>query len=251
MVVILLFLVGLCWGSFLNVVACHCMQQGSILSIRSRCCRCKQALAWYDLVPLFSWLLLKGSCRYCRVSIVWLYPLIEIVTAIFITALALLVPSTYFFAYFILFSALIIAVRTDMEHMLIARVTSLYMVPVGLLFSVCGMIPISASISAIGALGGYFFLYGIARVFTFCTRKDGLGQGDMELLACIGAFTGPMGCWAALFIGSIAGTCVGLLFMRGTQQTMGGIKIPFGPFLAFGAMLHVLYMYSTIQIFFL
>jgi leader peptidase (prepilin peptidase)/N-methyltransferase len=94
--------------------------------------------------------------------------------------------------------------------------------------------------SLLGALGGYISLYAIACIFTICTGKDGLGQGDMELMACIGAFTGPYGCWSTLFIGSVAGSCAGIAYMLITGKKES-VKIPFGPFLALGAILHVLF----------
>ena len=236
--------VGLCWGSFLNVVAYRLMQTTPFsLLDRSHCTSCAHQLAWYDLIPVVSWFMLESRCRYCSTPISWLYPFIELISATSLTLLALMVPLHYFFAYFIFFSALIITIRTDTEYMLISQLTSVYLAPVGIVFSQFNLLPISTPISLVGAASGYVGLYTVAKFFKICSGKDGLGQGDIELLACIGAFTGPWGCWTSLFIGSIVGSAFGILYIFITKKSSTA-KIPFGPFLALGAIVHVL-LYSV------
>ena len=128
----LLLLVTLCliWGSFLNVVAYRWMQNKSIITPRSYCPYCEKAIAWYDNIPVLSWLILHGTCRSCQQPISWLYPFIELVTAISLIALYLSVPTIYLPAYALFFSALIIIIRTDLEHMLIMQAMTLYLIPV-------------------------------------------------------------------------------------------------------------------------
>jgi len=237
-VLLILFVMCACWGSFLNVLAHRLIIGSSLFRKRSHCPSCKHTIAWYDLFPIFSWFILKGSCRNCRKAISMLYPFIELLSAIILTALAFFTPPHYFLAYFLFFSALIVTIRTDLEFMLISRVMTLYLVPLGWLLCGFGFLPLSFGQSILGSLGGYFFLYAVSRIFWFVTRKDGMGQGDLDLLALVGAFTGPVGCWTTLLIGSILGSGIGIAYLLAYKPSEP-LKIPFGPFLAIGAMTHV------------
>jgi len=177
-------------------------------------------------------------CRTCHTSISLLYPFIELLTLIILSTLYYYVPSDYFFGYFILISALIVTIRSDLETMLISRYVTLCLVPFGLLFSALGLLPISLTESIVGSFVGFGGLYLIAYTFYRLTGKNGLGQGDIDLLALIGAFTGTIGCWATILIGSVTGSVLGLIYMR-SKQSRTSIKIPFGPFLAFGAISYI------------
>lgn len=148
------------------------------------------------------------------------------------TLLVARVQPYYVPAYFLFFSALIVTIRTDLETMLISRYTSLFLVPVFIGMSYLHYLPLSVQESIQGALFGYMLLYVIAFIFKHIRKQDGLGEGDMELLACIGAATGIQGAWAALFVGSIIGSTYALALRAHT--------IPFGPFLGGGALAYVL-----------
>jgi prepilin signal peptidase PulO-like enzyme (type II secretory pathway) len=117
---LLLVPVWLCWGSFLNVVAYRILHKKSIVKPRSQCPHCNHSLAWLDLIPVLSWVYLKGRCRYCGQPISTLYPFIEILTTLVMTLLVIMAPTRYVPAYFILFSALIVTIRSDIETMLIS-----------------------------------------------------------------------------------------------------------------------------------
>lgn len=238
----------MCWGSFLNVVSFRVIQGVSIIFPRSFCPHCSYQIAWYDNIPVFSWLFLKAACRNCTVSISWLYPAIELFTTFIMALLFYSVPLHYFFAYFIFFSALIVTLRSDLETMLISRFVTLFLIPVALLCGACAVLPITLWESAIGALGGYGMLFGFAKFFTLTTRKEGIGQGDIELLALIGSFTGFLGCWFSLFFGSLVGTCLMVPYMLITKQPTGK-RIPFGPFLVVGAIIFVLRQHEIILFF--
>lgn len=241
-VLLILFAVCACWGSFLNVLAHRLIIGSSLFRRRSQCPSCTHTIAWYDLFPIFSWIFLRGLCRNCHKPISILYPVVELLSATSLTSLAFFIPLHYFLAYFLFFSALIVTIRTDLEFMLISRVMTLYLVPAGLLLSTFGFLPLTLSESAIGSLGGYFFLYAVSRIFWFITHKDGMGDGDLDLLALIGAFTGPMGCWTTLLIGSILGSGIGIAYLLAYKPSEP-LKIPFGPFLAIGAMTHVFMLF--------
>ena len=233
-----LFPFFLCWGSFLNVLGFRLIRGQDVVWSRSCCPHCNHVIAWYDNIPVISYLMLNGKCRTCHASISFLYPFIELFTLITLSALYYSVPPTYFFSYFILISALIVTIRSDLETMLISRYVTLFLVPFGLLFSALGLLPITLPESIAGCLVGSGGLYLIAYTFFRLTGKQGLGQGDIDLLALIGSFTGIIGCWATILIGSITGSVLGLIYMRGIRSP-NSIKIPFGPFLALGAICYI------------
>lgn len=236
---LLLVPVWLCWGSFLNVLAYRLVREQNIAKPRSRCPYCHHQLSWYDNIPVLSWLLLQGRCRSCHHSISILYPAIEILTTVVMTCLVSLVPTRFIPAYFILFSALIVTMRSDLETMLISQYMTLFIVPVGFICSYLGLLPISLWQSLMGAVFGYLFLWTLAHLFLWLTGKKGMGDGDFELLALIGSFLGLTGTWYTLMIGSISGSLVGvILILVGTATR--NTKIPFGPFLAAAAIIFVL-----------
>jgi leader peptidase (prepilin peptidase)/N-methyltransferase len=156
-------------------------------------------------------------------------------TAVICTLILAYLPLHYFFAYFVFASALIITIRTDAEFMLIPQLCSLYVVPIGIVFSIIGRLPIAPLESVIGALLGYSTLAIIAYIYKKYTGHTGLGDGDPELLAGIGAFVGINGVWYTMLIGSLSATVyAGILIYLGHAGTQS--KIPFGPFLALGAL---------------
>ena len=229
----------LCWGSFLNVLGYRLVRGQNIAWPRSSCPHCSHVIPWYDLIPVFSWLVLRGSCRFCHRPISALYPFIELITTVVMITLYLTIPHLYFFPYFIFFSALITTIRSDIETMLISRYVTIFLIPLGILLSALGLLPISPLDSVAGALLGFFFLYTMSKLFLVFAGKQGMGQGDLELLAFIGSFLGAVGCWIALLIASVLGSLIGVGYMAITRSS-SSTKIPFGPFLAFGAMLYVL-----------
>jgi leader peptidase (prepilin peptidase)/N-methyltransferase len=247
----MLFLIPLflIWGSFLNVIAYRLVNDISFKKHRSFCPKCNKILSWYDLIPIVSWLFLRGSCRNCNASISFLYPAIELFSAISFYLLFLNIPFPYSISYFVFFSALIITIRTDIETMLISRYVTLFLVPLALAFSLFDLLPIAPMTMLFGTLFGYFLLFFISKTFFLFTKKEGIGQGDIELLALIGAFTGIMGCWISLLLGSILGSVFGIILIL-LQHLNFQTRIPFGPFLALGSMIYVLYQDYILYLFF-
>ena len=260
MILILVILLTLCWGSFLNVVASRIVNNQPFFTKRSYCPNCKTKIAWYDNIPVISWILLRAQCRHCKKPISMLYPFTEIVTAIIITGLFVFFKThnpnflqnffsiAQFTTYIIFFSALIVATRTDLHAMVIPQLFSFWLVPVGALFSFLGLTNITFSDSLFGAGLGYGILWIVAKLFKVFAKKDGLGEGDMELLAMIGAFLGPLGAWFSLTIGSILGLLIGgayILFYKKNKTA----RIPFGPFLALGATLYFFFETTILKLF--
>lgn len=231
-------LIFLAWGSYLNSLGYRLLNLEHFFKARSFCPTCKHPIAWYDNIPVLSWLLLGARCRSCKQSISWLYPFIEIITTGLLFTLSRTVPAQYFIVYFIFFSALIITIRTDFEAMLISRFATIYLIPFGMLAAGMGKLPITLTESIAGSILGYIILWCTQKLSFAITKQDSLGQGDVELLAFIGAFTGPLGCWIALLVGSTCGSLISLFYMTVTQQRIE--KVPLGAYLSLGAMIFVL-----------
>lgn len=241
---LLIALLFLCWGSFLNVMAYRMLYGVPFFgpkSARSRCPHCKEVIAWYDLIPLVSWLWLRARCRRCQAPISWLYPLIEAITLFSLWGLYVYVDPQYWIAYGIFFSALIITIRTDLEEMIILRPFTLGILPLGLVFSFFGYLPISLASSILGAILGFLLLGSVRYGYYWYSGEHGMGDGDPELLAAIGAFVGPLGCWIALLIGSCLGSLVGLGLVVLYGAAARKKPLPFGPFLAIGAFIYVIF----------
>lgn len=183
--------------------------------------------------------MLGGKCRFCQQSISVLYPCIELLTTLLLIALVLFVPPQFYVGYFIFFSALIVTIRSDLDTMLISRFATLYLIPVALILTYFNLLPVTVTHSIAGALSGYLFLWTVAKLFHYLTKKEGMGEGDMDLLALIGAFTGIVGWWISLLIGSCIGSIIGISLIA-LQKNTRSTQIPFGPFLAGGAILYVL-----------
>jgi len=234
-------LLGLVWGSFLNVVGYRLMSGDSLLGARSRCPRCAAIIRWYDLFPVVSYCALGGVARCCRIPISWLYPFIEIFSAV--AALALwhdaLMWSGYgslamigrMSAYGILLSGFIVATRTDLEALVVPRIVIAVMGVAGGLASVCGVLPVSVLASCLGAGVGYLSLWGLNYLSRRMVGQDGIGEGDMELLAVVGIFWGLVGVWAVAFMSSVLGTLCALVYLAMTGKGRH-TRIPFIPFMA-------------------
>jgi leader peptidase (prepilin peptidase) / N-methyltransferase len=230
----------LLFGSFLNVVGYRLIHNYNIIFKRSFCPECKNNIAWYDLVPVVSWVILYGSCRNCKQPISWLYPAIELLTASSFTALTSFVEPRYWIGYGLFFTVLLIIIRTDTQSMLISRYTTLAIIPLASILSYYHKLPITLIESIIGSLTGYFILWFIAQCFYLLRNKQGMGEGDFELLSMIGSFLGIQGVFISLFIGSIAGSCLGMyLILRGFDART--TKIAFGSWLALGAISYCLW----------
>lgn len=240
MTIVTVFLIGLfflCFGSFLNSIAYRLVHPKHPRTKRSSCPHCHTVIAFYDLIPVVSWLILRARCRWCNKSISILYPLIELITAVVFVCLLIFKPWTLWLPYGLFFTALIISIRTDLETMLLSRMVTIWFIPLGLFFSAVKLLPITFSQSLVGAIAGYALLWSVSRTFYIFTGKQGMGEGDMELLAMIGSFLGFNGMWLSLLIGSCCGSLLGMLYLMSRGTKILGIAIPFGPFLALGAII--------------
>ncbi len=235
---IFVFLFGCVFGSFYNVVIYRLPLSLSLVHPGSRCPVCSNPIAPYDNIPVLSWLILLGKCRHCKAHISPRYPLVEAATGLF----ALLLFRRYglhpqFAVEFLLVSLLLIIAMIDLDTFLIPDVLSLSGIVVGLICSF-----FTPRLSWVDSLLGIFLggglLYLIATLYTLVRRKEGMGGGDIKLLGMIGAFIGWPGVVFTIFFSSVSGMIIALPLMWRSGKGLGS-AIPFGPFLALGAVCYI------------
>lgn len=240
--VVLLF--GLCIGSFLNVCIVRLPRNASVIRPRSHCPKCGTPIRWYDNIPLASYCWLGGRCRACRTPISWQYPIVELCTAGLAYLTYLRSPTaTHALLYFLgLVAPLIVITFIDLAHRIIPDVISLSGIAVGFIIRAilapAGAFGDEMFDAVIGMIvgGGLFWL--IAFVYETLKHQEGLGGGDVKLAAMLGTFLGWKGLCFVLLASSLLGSIIGITMMAILRK---GLKfaIPFGPFLAVGALLYL------------
>ena len=232
------FIYGLCVGSFLNVCIFRIPESKSLVSPPSTCPSCNTAIRFYDNIPVLSYMLLRGRCRACKKSISLRYPLIELMTGLLWMLCYLKYGLTVECIIYIIFlSTLVVITFIDIDHRIIPDKISLPGIPV--FFIAALFIPeIGWKNSVLGILLGGGSLLLVAEAYHLITKQEGMGGGDIKLLAMIGALIGWKGVFFTVFASSAIGTLVGVIVMIITRNNMK-LAVPFGPFLAFGAGLYV------------
>jgi leader peptidase (prepilin peptidase)/N-methyltransferase len=228
-------LFGLLIGSFLNVCIHRLPQQASVTWPASHCTSCTRPLSWFENVPVASWLVLRGRCRTCQAPISAMYPLVELTTAIVFAGGVVVYGLSALAAVRLVFAcALIVLFAIDLRHRILPNVITLPGIGAGLLAS--WFLPPGWVSSLIGVLAGGGVLFGIAEVYYRVRGQEGLGMGDVKMLAMVGAFLGWPLMILTLVIASLTGSIVGVGLMvsgRGDMQA----ALPFGTFLALGALM--------------
>ena len=240
-IIVFSLIFGASVGSFLNVVILRLPEEGaSIVFPGSRCPKCLHDLKWYDNVPVISFILLKKQCRYCGVPISCQYPLVELTMALLSLALVFKFGFTYGLPiYFAFTAALLVVIVIDFYHKIIPDVISLPGIVIGFACSFINPV-ITWQQSGIGLLVGGGSLYAVAAGYYLFTKREGMGGGDIKLLAMIGAFLGWQSLPFVVFGSSILGAVVGIGAM--VKQKKGGkTMIPYGPFLSTAALLYMFY----------
>jgi leader peptidase (prepilin peptidase)/N-methyltransferase len=226
--VVAVALFGLAIGSFLNVVIARVPAGRSLVRPGSACPGCSALLKWYDNIPVLSFLVLRGRCRACGMTISWRYPIVEMITAgVLVFAYVALGPTADFALAVVLLPALIAITGIDLEHQLIPDAITLPGILVGLLLNLAtGRISWVESVIGILLGGGLFFLI-------ILVSRGGMGGGDLKLGAMLGAFLGwkalLFGLFVAIVLGGVIGAALLATGVRGRKD-----PIPFGPFLAAG-----------------
>ncbi|MFZ5563527.1 MAG: prepilin peptidase [Thermodesulfobacteriota bacterium] len=236
----ILFVFGACIGSFLNVCIYRLPLGRSIVFPPSSCPQCKRPIAPWDNMPIVSYLLLLGRCRHCRMPISMRYPLVEAITGFCATAVYLKYGLTLEgLVFFIFIAALIVVIFIDIDYQIIPDVISLPGIPVFFLASAF-ITSTTVADSLLGILAGGGSLLIVAVTYRMITGKEGMGGGDIKLLAMIGALCGWKGVLFTIFVSSLTGTLVGMAIMVVKDKNMK-LAIPFGPFLSLGAIVYIFY----------
>ncbi len=236
------FLLGAIVGSFLNVVIARLPQEGeSIFHPRfSKCPKCGHPIRSYDNIPILSYLILAGKCRDCGERISIRYPLIELKMGIISAALMFRFGPTPLFVVFFCFSAAMIAVFwIDLDHMIIPDIITYPGAGLGFLCALSGSLPeVTWKASLWGILLGIAILSIPALLYRLLRGAEGLGMGDIKLLAMIGAFFGPYSVVFVLFLASFVGSLVALPSLL-LKRSDVGTPIPFGPFITGAALVYL------------
>lgn len=241
MMTVMSILFGLIIGSFLNVCIYRIPLKKSLIHPPSSCPQCGENVKFYDNIPVISYLLLWGKCRSCRASISIRYPIVELMVGLLSLALFMRygLSPIYFFS-FIFVTSLVTISFIDLQHQIIPDVISLPGTLLGVIVSIFPFSQISWLDSLIGAIGGGGFLFLVAVIFERVTGKEGMGFGDVKLLAMLGAWMGWRSLPFVILLASLTGVIIGggalLLSGRGYR-----VRIPFGPFLSLGALIYFFY----------
>nr|WP_320050602.1 prepilin peptidase [uncultured Desulfuromonas sp.] len=232
------FVLGAVVGSFLNVCIFRIPAGVSVVRPASHCPSCQTPIRWYHNIPIFTWLLLRGRCAYCGQTFSWRYPFVELLTGVlywlvfYYAGLTLLTP-----VYWLFISALIVVTFIDLDHQIIPNVITYPGIPLGFICSFA--IPwVSWQDSLLGILVGGGSLWLVAFIYQVITKREGMGFGDVKLLAMIGAFCGWRVIFPVIFISSLLGTLVGVPLMM-VKKGDSRMALPFGPFLVLGTLIYL------------
>ena len=279
---IFFFLFGIVIGSFLNVCITRIPEEMSIISPGSRCPKCGTPIKAYDNVPVFAWLWLRGKCRACEAPISVMYPLVELATGLLFVAAFFEYGITQATVKWLFFTCLILVLTiTDLRVRLLPDLVTWPGFAAGLLFSL--MVPPRNGFAVIlgwrllhlrlagmaegildGALGaafGSFLLWGLAVAYKLVRKREGMGMGDVKMMAMVGAFLGLRGTFLTILVGSLLGSVIGVsvvlalylsgwkseLAKRASRRGLGSesalrwaiasqYQLPLGTFLGIGAL---------------
>jgi leader peptidase (prepilin peptidase) / N-methyltransferase len=233
---------GLCLGSFLNVCILRLPHEQSLLRPPSTCPRCKRRIAWRDNIPVVSWLLLKGKCRWCKQPIAMQYPIIEaLVGLMWAGAVLWYGPTLHAVAAAVLFTILLGIAITDARHYLIPDEFTWGGLVLGLALSLAG--GAQGFLQAVlGAATGLALLYGVAVVGKWVFKEEAMGGGDIKMMAMVGTFVGWRGVLLTIFAGALLGTLIFVPLSFRKKRL-----VPFGVFLAVGAAVTFLFRDTVID----
>jgi leader peptidase (prepilin peptidase)/N-methyltransferase len=264
-------LIGLAIGSFLNVCISRMPHDESVVHPRSRCPQCKKLIAGYDNIPVLSYILLGGKCRNCKKKISIRYPLIETLTAVISVLIFMKFDlSREFAVYFALSAALIVLAFIDVDHRILPNPITLNGIWIGILASFFVTVPsgliivekgfqflgtsfpstmtLSVGSSVLGALVGGGILWGIGEAYFRIRGVEGMGFGDVKMMAMVGAFLGAPLTILTIMIGSLLGSIIGLVLMKFAGKDED-YELPFGTFLSFASIVALLYGNTLIELY--
>ena len=273
---IMSFCFGAVVGSFCNVCICRWPAGESVVKPRSRCPKCKKEIAWYDNIPIFSWIILGAKCRNCSLPIRWRYPAVEALTGVLFLLVYLRFGMTVASPiYMIIAASMVVVTFQDLDDWTIPNEITLPGIPLGFALAVAAFflgenwgLRVNDPLDALfGILLGAGILYRLALITVWVLKKPGMGFGDVKLLAMLGAFIGWKGVLGTIMFASFLGSGIGIATIlyyriRGVTApappddengnadeegegeepgTLQGNYLPFGPFLALGGLVFLFY----------
>lgn len=240
-------IIGATFGSFMNVLIYRLPRSLSVVSPRSRCIKCGTSIKAYENIPVLSYILLKGRCSHCGVRISLRYPVVEIVTAIVFMSLYLKYGLTFNLVVNLIFGFLILTAgftdlftafeKDEFECGVIPSVILYSGIGLGVVLSFFNGLGIAKSL--IGALVGYLFLFIPGYLYKLFKGREGMGDGDMYLMALIGSFLGVKSILPVVLFSSFVGALTGIVII--TIYKDKSFPIPFGPFICLGALFYLFY----------
>jgi leader peptidase (prepilin peptidase)/N-methyltransferase len=235
---ILFFVLGATFGSFGNVIIYRLPKNESVVRPRSRCQKCAKPVAWYDNIPLISWLILRGKCRHCQAPFSFRYFVVELVMALcFVLTFHFVGWEWLLLEYLIFVFGLVVCSFIDLDHMILPDVFTLSGIVIGILGAALNP-ERSFWESLAGVIMGGGFLWMTAYLYFLFTKNEGMGGGDIKLVAWIGAVLGWQAIPFVIIISALSGTVIGLVMSRKQKKGLKAV-IPYGPFLALGALFYI------------
>jgi leader peptidase (prepilin peptidase) / N-methyltransferase len=241
-----LFFLGICIGSFLGVIIDRLPRGESISAGRSYCEFCKKKLTFFDLVPLFSFLFLKGRCRYCHKRLSWYYPLVEVTTGILFVLVGIttgVLHTTELVYYLFLVSVLVAIFFIDLKYGIIpfALILPAVLVVLFYLLTTQQSLLVNNFFAALGAMGFFLTIF-------LVTRGRGMGFGDVVYAFLMGLLLGFPQIIVGLYIAFVSGAAISLILIVRKQKKMKGGTVPFGPFLVVGTLVSLFWGNRLIDI---
>jgi leader peptidase (prepilin peptidase) / N-methyltransferase len=254
---VLALLFGLLIGSFLNVCIYRWPRDLSVVRPRSHCVACQKMIAWYDNIPLASFVILGGRCRHCRAPISWRYPLVELATGALFFYWVVSHGPTAAATKMCVFSAIMVALLfCDLEQRILPDELTLGGLAIGLILAAFVRTPDVVSEAVLEILGiklpdrvlwiatavmsaalPTFFLWGAGWVYEKVRHREGLGFGDVKLVAMVGAFLGLENSLMTLILGSVSGSILGYAYIKLAHKDASTYELPFGTFLCAAALI--------------
>ncbi len=233
-------LLGLVLGSFYNVCIHRYLSGASIVRPGSHCPSCSHVLAWWENIPLLSYLLLRGRCRECRTRISWRYPLVEGISGLWALLLALRFGLGWPWLVFMLFGGILIIISfIDLDSYILPDI---YTLPGGAAAFLCAvfLLGMDWQTSLIGGVAGAGTFLLLQKGYKMIKGVEGMGTGDIKLMFLLGALLGWQALPLMVFMAAVSGLAISLIYLKAPGSRGMQTAIPFGPFLSLGAMLYVL-----------
>jgi leader peptidase (prepilin peptidase)/N-methyltransferase len=257
----LALLLGLLVGSFLNVCIYRWPRDLSVVRPRSYCPACEAPIAWYDNVPLVSYAMLGGRCRHCRARISPRYPIVELLTGAFFFLMVHRYGLTLFAGKMCVFTPMMVALLfTDLEERILPDEFTVWGTVVGLVFAIFAMTPDGTAYLLLWMFGlhsnGWFtrlpaaaiaaalpagLLWGAGWLYQKARHREGVGLGDVKMVALLGCYLGLEAGLVALVLGSLAGSVLGYVYLKLTHKDPSTYELPFGTFLSGAALFVVIF----------